>query len=285
MTHGCERRDYTGRCPEGWVPTGNGKCAAPLSYGGPCSSTANIALYNEAMKQQWAAKCEAEWPCVDCVRDYSQPCPIGWVDIGGGVCDAPLAYDHHCSMRVRMTNEQFKRSWGAECAVYWPCQKTCSKQDFGQACPEGWGAFDGICEAPPDRSYVGPCAPFANLQGLTEHDKAQYAALCQVEFACQSGQPEAPECQPSAAPCPKGWQHKGSSVGFCQGVLYEGPCRPLIAVDRLASIGKLKYMEMCGVEWDCVARSPMGATAQALGPGRVHSGPVGQEGRIVDPSA
>lgn len=160
--------------------------------------------------------------------------------------------------------------------------RECGKQDFEQQCPKFWGSFEGVCEAPVDRSYVGPCAPFANLQGLTAQDKAQYAALCQVQFPCQSDSATVQECVPNEAPCPKGWLHKGSSVGVCHGEQYEGPCRPVITEQRLAFIGKATYMEMCGVQWDC----DLGATGSTLAAptGRIHSGPVAADGRIIGPN-
>merc|ERR1712139_365657 len=97
----------------GWVSAGTGKCQAPLSYGGPCAAKAAMEDFSETAKQQFEAKCEVEWPCAEeCVPDYSAACPVGWIDMGGGVCDAPLTYSHHCLKRVRMSSEDFKRNFG-----------------------------------------------------------------------------------------------------------------------------------------------------------------------------
>ena len=90
---------------------------------------------------------------------------------------------------------------------------------------------------------AGPCAPFANLHGFTNQDKAQYAAsafeertlrnwrfvlhpcgqaLCQADFPCQSQFPAALGCEPSDAPCPKGrfcnlhFRCISGEVGLCR---------------------------------------------------------------------
>lgn len=279
---GCDHRDYSAKCPEGWTSALE-QCQAPLSYRGPCAAVASIENYSVVMKQQFAAKCVVDWPCLEsCMPDYSVTCPQTWMDMGNGICEAPPTYDHHCLKRARMVNEQFKRGFAAECAVRWPCQPAC-QQDFGRPCPEGWGVFEGMCEAP--RSYVGPCAPFANLHGLANQDKAQYAALCQVSFPCQSPSSIGLECEHDAATCPKGWEHKGSSIGICHGVHYQGPCRPMITEEALAAIGKLKYQEMCGVEFGKCTANALPSKTPALQAGQViHSGPVDSGGGVIDTS-
>lgn len=278
---GCERRDYTGDCPDGWAAVGS-QCQAPLSYGGPCLASNELRDYNDIMKQQFEEKCIVQWPCVDsCVPDYSKTCPLKWVDMGSGVCEAPSTYSRQCLKRVRMLNAIFKRSFATECAVNWPCQKLC-EEDFGQPCPKDWAKFEGTCEANPS-SYVGPCAPFANLEGLSLQDKVQYAALCEVEFPCQVNVPAAPgaECEPTDAPCPQGWLRKGTKNGVCHGVHYRGPCRPVILISELVMIGNAKFMEMCGVDWECKDNSMAAAAPTAETSEVVHSGPVDVDGRII----
>lgn len=279
---GCEHRDYAAKCPEGWT-VASGLCQAPLSYRGPCAAVESIKDDTISMKQQFAVKCAVAWPCLQsCVPDYSVTCPENWLDMGGGVCEAPPTYDYHCLKRARMVNNKFKRDFAAECSVRWPCQPACP-QDFGRACPNHWDTFGGMCEAP--RSYVGPCAPFANLQGLANQDKSQYGALCQVSFPCQSPSLIGQECEVDVGTCPKGWERKGSSIGICHGVHYKGPCRPVISEDVLASIGKLKYQEMCGVEFhDCKTGVLPSATSAVETHQLMHSGPVDSDGIIIDSS-
>lgn len=279
---GCSR-DYTSKCPVGWTVAAK-QCQAPLSYRGPCATIANIEDGSDAMKQQFETKCSVTWPCVDmCPPDYGASCPQNWLDVGSGVCDAPLGDDHHCLKRTRMFNEEFKHGFATACSVHWPCKLNC-QQDFRRACPADWSAFEGFCEAPD--AYVGPCAPFANLNGLTEQDKTQYAALCQVAFPCQSQASAGLECAPTESPCPKGWDHKGSSVGVCHSMHYQGPCRPLITVEALTSIGKFEYMEMCGVEFgDCNLKIlPSSPTIAPEGGQVMRSGPVDFDGKIIDSS-
>ena len=76
---GCEHRDYSAKCPEGWTSAPK-QCQAPLSYRGcvlhdqclhfcrtrvlypgRCAAVASIEHYSVVMKQQFAAKC-----VVDC---------------------------------------------------------------------------------------------------------------------------------------------------------------------------------------------------------------------------
>ena len=73
---GCERRNYVGMCPEGWVAAG--VCLAPLSYGGrfsfyfllscnllvmiagPCAGTASLGDFSEGMKRQFEENCRVQ---------------------------------------------------------------------------------------------------------------------------------------------------------------------------------------------------------------------------------
>ena len=73
---GCERRNYAGMCPEGWVAAG--VCQAPLSYAGgltiyyflscilrvgivgPCAGTASLGDFSEGMKRQFEQNCRVQ---------------------------------------------------------------------------------------------------------------------------------------------------------------------------------------------------------------------------------
>jgi len=278
---GCEHRDYVAECPEGWQKIGS-RCNAPLSYRGPCSATQDVTDDSEAAKRQLEAACFVQWPCRNaCLPDYSSTCPLNWIDMGNGVCDAPAAYSNHCPKRVRMTDEIFKRSFANECAVHWPCRKSC-EEDFGQPCPEDWVLSDGICEVG-NRPYNGPCAPFANLNNLTIQDKMQYGALCQLQFPCQPKvlANSIADCVPSAAPCPEGWIRKGSRLGVCHGAQYKGPCRPVVTIADIAKVGKIKFMEMCGVTWECMQSENDAIDSSAIPGQTMHAGPVDIDGRII----
>merc|ERR1712032_389470 len=111
----------------------------------------------------------------------------------------------------------------------------------------GWLLVDGICEAFPSNSYTytGPCAPFANLENFTDHEKKIFSELCQVYF-CDTSAAEEKECDYSQSfekqLCPDGWVHVGSLVEYCYGDAYQGPCRPLVSRSELESIGKSNFM-------------------------------------------
>jgi len=284
----CERRNYEDNCPSGWMDLGNNACRAPLSYTGLCGTLMTIgdAVRDEGWKQGIERKCGVTWPCEDaCEPDYSAPCPLNWLDMGNSICEAPLEYDQNCLKRVRMADERFKRDFAIECGLRWPCLRECA-QDFGQPCPKDWYEVeDGVCEAARG-SYDGACLSFANLLGFANQEKAHYAALCNVEFPCVSASANA-ECEPTDAPCPKGWGHKGSvNGGVCYSVEYEGPCRPIVFTESLAAIGKLKFMEECNVVWECKSKEPeSGYLQDRIASSFLHSGPVNNGGYVVGASA
>lgn len=51
------------QCPEAWTSVGDGVCSAPSSYVGICSSVTDFSAFTEQRKAEWAALCDAEWPC------------------------------------------------------------------------------------------------------------------------------------------------------------------------------------------------------------------------------
>merc|ERR1712107_61804 len=129
-------------------------------------------------------------------------------------------------------------------------------------------------------SYTGPCLPFANLIGLTEAEKAHYATLCDVQFPC-SAPAIAELCEPVDAPCPIGWDYKGSEKGVCHSSEYTGPCRPLIFVDQIQANGKSSFMEMCDVLWACKQQQADRVPATGQPSSILHSGPINADGRIA----
>ena len=55
-------RDFSG-CPESWESS-SGACIAPGSYAGMCSTTTSFSGYSTRQKADWAALCDAAWPCL-----------------------------------------------------------------------------------------------------------------------------------------------------------------------------------------------------------------------------
>ena len=58
----CER-DFGGVCPEGWVRDVGAVCKPAPAYTGPCGEPTDFAGYTREMLAQWAASCDAHWPC------------------------------------------------------------------------------------------------------------------------------------------------------------------------------------------------------------------------------
>ena len=54
-------RDFSG-CPHGWQGSAD-SCVAPSSYKGICSRTTRFSGYSIRQKAEWAALCDATWPC------------------------------------------------------------------------------------------------------------------------------------------------------------------------------------------------------------------------------
>lgn len=275
----CAHRSFHEFCPEGWVELAETQeCMAPISYTGPCDTVVNLKDFDEGKKREFAAKCKVNWACADtCARDY-EVCPVGWVDMGKGVCDAPLMYSGSCLKHVRMTDDAYKRDFAIRCGISFPCKPSCLQQDFRQPCPKDWNLMNGICEAA--SPYSGPCVPFANLTDFTVQEKQIYASLCRVDFPCEIRIANANECEPVDAPCPTGWEHIGSTVGVCHNSKYDGPCRPIIQTSELMKIGKSKYMEMCAVEWPCKDMKVPNIEPSVL-TSALRSGPVDDEGNII----
>lgn len=281
----CEHYDWSASCPEGWAEVDDGTCMAGLSYAGSCRT--KLSVGSEDVKRQVASACRVDWPCLDqCQQDFDLACPMSWLDRGDAVCDAPLRYNGPCLASARMVDAQFKEDFAARCGVRWACQKSC-EEDFDALCPSDWELIGGMCVA--SSVYTGPCAPFQNLVQFDQREKRNFAAACEVDF-CRSGAAasklEKERCGPSQTQlCPDGWLRIGSSIDYCFGPIYAGPCRPLISVDELEKIGKEIYMTTCAVSYPCEAEkgrtranldSPVPGSEEMAAP----SGPIRDDGRL-----
>lgn len=91
------------------------------------------------------------------------------------------------------------------------------------------------------------------------------------------------DCEPTDDPCPKGWLQKGTSTPICEGAAYHGPCRPVMTVDAIEKIGKIKFMERCNVDWDCKPDPPQppGPTLVSPGGPMLESGPIDPDGDVI----
>jgi len=215
-----------------------------------------------------------------CEQDFKSSCPVGWVDLGDGVCNAPVMYGGKCNTDVKMVDEAFREEFGTRCDVRWPCTKLC-KEDFRQTCPTGWATIDGICTA--SAAYSGPCVPFAHLADASEEEKKSYAGQCEVDFCERAAVRRVEDCEfDDAYDCPIGWAQIGSRTGYCHGIQYQGPCRSLVSIMSLDAIGKKLFMEKCGVRWQCkadiVAKTEEALTFADKPP--LVAGPISADGRL-----
>ena len=124
-------RDFTLDCPQHFVSIGpirggsTAYCAADSTYAGPCDSDVyNFDAYSRSAKARWSNMCLANWPCVECERDYQSPCPREWIRASGArVCSPPSHYTGPCSGAVDFAffNKAMLAEWSSRCAGYWEC--------------------------------------------------------------------------------------------------------------------------------------------------------------------
>ena len=118
-------RDYSQLCPQGFAAVGDGLCAPLGSYEGPCAGDArSLSGLPVAAKERWSAQCAAAWPCKQCARDFSAPCPQGWLaDPAGVTCSPAAGYLGPCSGPVSFAgyNAEMLRHFSSSCGAFWEC--------------------------------------------------------------------------------------------------------------------------------------------------------------------
>ena len=191
-----------------------------------------------------------------CDRDYSVPCPEGWVDRGdGGSCSPPIGYVGPCSeVDLRGLPPLDKAKAAASCLAAFPCNGACAP-DFGQLCPDGWvSSGSGSCAAP--AAYSGPCVAVADFGRVGAAGKAAFSQACGVRWACGRA-PVAPVvpsggCEMDFAPaCPSGWSGNGGVCSAPRG--YAGPCSVLWVAGAWSDVEKRVVASRCEVQWPCAA--------------------------------
>lgn len=186
----CKRR-WEAKCPDGWALAGNSQCVAPAAYGGACKRVRSFAELSAVEKQKIAEECKSPWPCEDdCPegRDYSELCPEGWSDNGGGFCEAPAEYNTTCATFYDFAEMDLKtkEELAQTCNFKWKCKAGC-QQDFSNACPESWSEVPlspGTCMAP--ATYAGVCSFSVNTTHMTMEQRAAFGAKCAVTWPCLS---------------------------------------------------------------------------------------------------
>ena len=117
-------RDFAQPCPDQFESVAAGKCAPGSGYEGPCGGDArSFDGLSAVAKGRWSDVCLAWWPCVECQRDYSTLCPVGWVVEGGARCTPTAAYAGPCGASADFsgyTRDMFAQ-WSSSCGADWPC--------------------------------------------------------------------------------------------------------------------------------------------------------------------
>ena len=122
--------DYSEPCPASFVNVGSLQggarqhCAPSDSYVGPCAGEArSFSGLSASAKARWSALCLANWPCVGCSRDFTDPCPAGWSLTSGSVCGPPASYSGSCGGSVDFSgfSPAMLARWSSDCGAFWPC--------------------------------------------------------------------------------------------------------------------------------------------------------------------
>jgi len=184
MDRFCERA-WSQPCPDGWQHSARDACLAPKSYQGGCGTLQSFDSAGVSAKAEFAATCKAPWPCSGAVckegHEYDE-CPIGFEQLGGGLCQQSNSSLSACASFISLNMEiAQKQELAKDCGLQWSCKASC-EQDFSAQCPEGWVSAMGLCSAP--SSYAGTCGYSVDTTTMMESEKQAFALSCDVQFPC-----------------------------------------------------------------------------------------------------
>lgn len=120
-----------------------------------------------------------------CDRDYSQLCPAGFAEVGGGLCAPLSSYEGPCAGGSRSFGGlplAAKERWSAQCAAAWPC-KECAR-DFSATCPQGWSVDAAGVTCSPSAGYAGPCSGPISFAGYNANMLSDFSSSCGAFWAC-----------------------------------------------------------------------------------------------------
>ena len=125
---------------------------------------------------------------LECARDYSDLCPIGWADLGDGLnCEAPpsMFQNEQCrTIKFGGLTPLQKSSAAFACGeAKYPCLNECPVRDYSQTCPEGWSLLHGsACRA--SGEYKRPCVHMYDFSDHSAKLKRRFESLCKVAWPC-----------------------------------------------------------------------------------------------------
>ena len=126
---------------------------------------------------------------LECARDYSDLCPVGWIDLGDGrTCEAPpaLFMNEECRTVVFGGLTPLAKSEAAfKCGESrYPCLNECPVRDYSATCPDGWWPLQGhVCQAPD--SYRRPCVFTYDFADHSTKLKKKFEDICKVVWPCK----------------------------------------------------------------------------------------------------
>ena len=127
----------------------------------------------------------------ECARDWSAPCPRGWVQggpIGGATCSSPRGYSGGCAtVQSFVSMDKGSRArFAEECDAPWPCAGECADGADFDGCPTGWsdagGGFCSQAASPADAA----CPTILNFAALGAHDREELSRACSIEWPCKA---------------------------------------------------------------------------------------------------
>ena len=101
------------------------QCLPEEEYLGACDKGVSFRNMSIGAKKRFSQICGAAWPCVECERDFGEPCPQDWelAQSEAWKCKPKAEYGGPCSGIVSF--DGFTRAmlldWQGRCSAYWAC--------------------------------------------------------------------------------------------------------------------------------------------------------------------
>ncbi|GAW83722.1 hypothetical protein, conserved [Plasmodium gonderi] len=296
--HICFEKNYT-ECPIGWIKISAKECMAPSSYRKNVERCSTILNLNDLTKSVYSVthdmsfvtmdeekiknfekKCNVQFPCIDCERDYVQVnCPLGWTQKNDESCESPEDYPMHlkgvCGTNVnfKYATPSIRRNWSYLCKSDWPCFSQCEK-NYSSICPLGYKLInersgsiygDGIIYICVNHNWVEEHQLGERTNGTTTATELGKRNEClvieiynsvqvkkEIERKCKVIWPCLNKCeQDYYQTCPYNWLLKNNS---CISPYYYKPprgCHKSFSVKSFSTFDKYLFSNKCFAPWPC----------------------------------
>lgn len=208
--------------------------------------------------------------CPRCLgKEYSDPCPLTWLEREDGECVAPRSYGGPCARAQASFGQTAVDKQEAEvaCQVCWPCPREAGAPDWGRPCPHGYSAmaidYDAYASAAgvtcvADMDSQGGCEDMAEFS--KEEEKREFAQRCSVSW------PSGSACEDHIESiCPQAWTHIGERICAAPLSYKVAGCDLLQSFHGWTPQMKYEYARRCHVVWPCEAEA-RGAEEPLNGP-------------------